>query len=293
MADPALFAFACPQHDRRSDLRVDDQIERAWADPSTRVLAVGSNAVATEGDALRWIAPGDAPDGERIYLGEADGRTWFAVGVDEVGEGFDPRTLREAALSLSETDAGLVVHAVGIANWHRTHGFCARCGTPSEPAQGGHVRRCPSCGAQHFPRTDPAVIMLITDDDDRALLGRHPAWPEGRYSTLAGFLEPGEALEDAVRREVGEEVGIRVGEVTYAASQPWPFPASLMVGFFGRASSHDVHVDGAEIEHARWFTRDEVTDLSKEGGLGLPGTLSISRWLIETWHGGLIVGAWT
>ena len=254
---------------------------------------VGRHRIATNGSGLLHSTPADAPDGERIYLGESDGRAWFAVVVDEVDETLAPRTLREAALDLSETEAGLAVHAVGIANWHQTHRFCARCGQPSNLASGGHVRICPSCGANHFPRTDPAVIMLITDDDDRALLGRHPAWPEGRYSTLAGFLEPGESLEDAVRREVGEETGIAVGDVTYAASQPWPFPSSLMVGFFGRARSHEVHPDGDEIEDARWFTRDEVTQMSRDGGLGLPGTLSISRWLIETWHGGLIVGAWS
>lgn len=254
---------------------------------------VGQHSVATNDDGVRWLAPGNAPEGERIYLGQADGRAWFAIAVEEVPEALGPRTLRETAQHLSETDAGLIVHAVGIANWHRTHRFCARCGARSESAQGGHIRTCPACGAHHFPRTDPAVIMLITDDEGRALLGRHPKWPEGRYSTLAGFLEPGEALEDAVRREVAEEAGIEVGDVSYAASQPWPFPSSLMVGFFGQAKSHEVHVDGEEIEHARWFTRDEVTDLSQQGGLGLPGTLSISRWLIETWHGGLIAGEWS
>lgn len=294
MADQGIFAFARAQHDRRSDVRVDDdQVDRAWDDARSRVAVIGGHQVATDGEGLRWLAPQDAPDGQRIYLGQVDGRAWFAVAVDEVPEAYAPRTLREMAVRLSETDAGLVVHAVGIANWHRRNAFCARCGQPSAPAQGGHIRTCLSCGAHHFPRTDPAVIMLITDDDGRALLGRHPNWPEGRYSTLAGFLEPGESLEDAVRREVTEETGIHVGDVSYAASQPWPFPASLMVGFFGRAKSHDVHVDGEEIEHARWFTRDEVTDLSRAGGLGLPGTLSISRWLIENWHGGLIIGEWT
>lgn len=294
MADQGLFAFARPHHDRRSDLRVDDeQVTRAWDDSRTRIAVVGQHHIATDANGLRWLAPTDAPDGQRIYLGQADGHAWFAVAVDEVPDALGPQTLRATALQLSETDAGLVAHAVGIANWHRTHGFCARCGEPSKPAQGGHIRTCPSCGAHHFPRTDPAVIMLITDDEDRALLGRHPNWPAGRYSTLAGFLEPGEALEDAVRREVAEETGIEVGDVSYAASQPWPFPSSLMVGFFGSAKSHDVQVDGEEIEHARWFTRDEVTSLSEQGGLGLPGTLSISRWLIETWHGGLIIGEWS
>lgn len=294
MPDSELFAFAHPHHDRRSDLRDDGgQVARAWSDSGSRVVVVGRHHIATDDGGLRAFSPVEAPEGERIYLGEVDGRSWFAIAVDEVADDLDPRTLRESALGLSESEAGLVVHAVGIANWHRTHRFCARCGRASEPGQGGHLRVCQSCGAQHFPRTDPAVIMLITDPDGRALLGRHPSWPGGRYSTLAGFVEPGESLEDAVRREVAEETGIQVGDVTYASSQPWPFPASLMVGFFGEAKTHEVRVDGAEIEDARWFTRDEVTDLSKDGGLGLPGTLSISRWLIEEWHGGLIAGAWS
>lgn len=294
MPDSGLFSFARPRHDRRSDLRVDaDRVDRAWKDSHSRVLVVGRKHVATDAGALRWVEPGDAPDGQRIYLGELAGRTYLAVGVEEVDDALQPATLRETAPGLSETDAGLVVHAVGVANWHRTHGFCANCGHRTDAAHGGHLRVCPACGRQHFPRTDPAVIMLITDPDDRALLGRHPSWPEGRYSTLAGFLEPGESLEDAVRREVLEETAIRVGDLRYAANQPWPFPASLMVGFFGDAETLDVQVDGEEIEHARWFTRDEVTELSENWELGLPGTLSISRWLIQQWHGGLITGAWT
>lgn len=294
MPDSELFCFARPQHDRRSDLRVDgDGVARAWKDPRSRVLVVGRKHVATDGGALRWVEPGDAPEGERIYLGESGGRTYFAVGVEDVDDAFGPATLRESAPGLSDTDAGLVVHAVGVANWHRTHGFCANCGHRTVAAHGGHLRVCPACERQHFPRTDPAVIMLITDPDDRALLGRHPSWPEGRYSTLAGFLEPGESLEDAVRREVHEETAVRVGDIRYAANQPWPFPASLMVGFFGDAETAEVQVDGEEIEHARWFTREEVTELSKSWDLALPGTLSISRWLIQQWHGGLVTGAWT
>ena len=154
------------------------------------------------------------------------------------------------------------------------------------------MRRCPECGAQHFPRTDPAVIMLITDDADRALLGRRPDWPPNRYSTLAGFVEPGESLEDAVRRETMEETAVEVAEVRYAASQPWPFPSSLMLGFFGRARTTRITVDGTETAAARWFGRDEVPRMTASGELELPGSLSISRWLIERWHGGLVHGEW-
>ncbi len=150
------------------------------------------------------------------------------------------------------------------------------------------MRECPTCRAAHFPRTDPAVIMLVTDADERALLGHQPRWPEGRFSTLAGFVEPGEPLEAAVRREVAEEVGIVVGEVTYAGSQPWPFPSSLMLGFFASAHTTDIGVDGVEIASARWFTRGQLAEAIAAGDVGLPGSLSISRWLIETWYGGAL-----
>ena len=156
---------------------------------------------------------------------------------------------------------------------------------------------CPPCGTEHFPRTDPAVIMLISDGTpdvpgERALLGRQPAWPPGYFSTLAGFVEPGESLIDAVRREVLEEVGVVVGDVAYLGSQPWPFPSSLMLGFHGVAKSYDITVDGDELEEARWFTRDEITDLTASGDLMLPPSVSISRWLVEQWHQGEISGSW-
>jgi NAD+ diphosphatase len=136
------------------------------------------------------------------------------------------------------------------------------------------------------------VIMLVTDGEDRALLGHQPSWAEGRFSTLAGFVEPGESLEDAVRREVREEVGVTLAEVTYAASQPWPFPSSLMVGFFAAAETTDIDVDGREMSEARWFTRDELTRLTTNHEVRLPGVVSISRWLIESWHGGDLPGHW-
>jgi len=296
-AEPAasrpLFTFANNVHDRRSLLRADEAaLQAAWDDDKSRATVVGGDHIATGGDALWWTPTSQAPAGERILLGALGGREHFAVMVDRVPDECSPQTLRELAPALAADEAGLAVHAISVAQWHRTHQHCARCGAPTAVAQAGHLRRCPACGAQHFPRTDPAVIMLVTDGDDRALLGRQPVWPEGRYSTLAGFVEPGESLEDAVRREIMEEAGVVVGEVTYAGSQPWPFPSSLMLGFLARAASYDIVVDNDEIEDARWFTRAEVTELTAAGGLGLPGTLSISRWLIESWHGGEITGAW-
>ena len=288
------FAFDHAQHDRAAHLRKDD----AWRDgpdggSAVRVLVVGGEHVATlGGSALRWTTIDDAPAGEWLFLGTQDGVRHAAVMVDRVPAELEPASLRMIGPTIAADEASLAVHAVGIARWHETHRFCARCGTATVVADAGHVRHCPACGAHHFPRTDPAVIMLITADQDRALLGRQPSWPEKRFSTLAGFVEPGETLGDAVRREVMEEVGVSVGDVTYAASQPWPFPSSLMLGFTGRALSDDIHVDQDEIAEARWFTRDEVTELTSAGELFLPPEVSISRWLVERWHRGTVTGSW-
>ncbi|MDR7086285.1 NAD+ diphosphatase [Aeromicrobium panaciterrae] len=285
------YAFDHAQHDRTAHLRKDD----AWrtAEP-LRVMVIGGEHVATEGGkGIRWISIDEAPDGDWIYLGTKDGVHHAAVVVSgRVPKELEPVSLRILGPSVAPDEASLAVHAIGLSRWHETHQFCAKCGSPSEQAEAGHTRICPACGTHHFPRTDPAVIMLITDGDDRALLGRQPIWPEGRFSTLAGFVEPGETLDDAVRREVMEEVGIEVGKVTYAGSQPWPFPSSLMLGFFGEALSTDIKVDQNEIAEARWFTREEVTEMTASSDLLLPPNVSISRWLLQTWHGGVIHGKW-
>jgi NAD+ diphosphatase len=194
-------------------------------------------------------------------------------------------SLRDVGLGLDATDAGLFVTALALANWHGAHPRCSRCGTATEAIEAGWVRQCPACGGQHFPRTDPAVIMTVTDDEDRLLLGRQAAWPPRRYSTLAGFVEPGEPLEAAVRREVYEEAGIEVGEVTYLGSQPWPFPSSLMFGFTARALTTHLQPDGDELAEARWWTREEFTRDLASGAVLPPGPLSISAWLITQWYG--------
>jgi len=292
--------FASAPYDRSAHRRGDGWWEREAADPRTRVLVVGDDVVATLERGLRLVSPAEADqlvataDGatERTFLGEAAAGPVLAVSLPALPERLRPRPGRAVAPGLDPLQGSLLVHALGLANWHRTHPYCARCGGPSRAEQAGHVRRCERCGAQHFPRTDPAVIMLVTDADGRALLGHSPQWPEGRYSTLAGFVEPGESLEDAVRREVAEETGVVVDEVTYAASQPWPFPSSLMLGFFARAEATEIEVDGKEVTSARWFSRDDLHEAAASGRMLLPGEFSISRWLVTRWAGRELPGRW-
>jgi NAD+ diphosphatase len=182
------------------------------------------------------------------------------------------------------------VHAVGLVNWHAAHPRCARCGAATAVVRGGSVRRCPEDGSEHFPRTDPAVIVLVTDGADRCVLGRQAVWPAGRYSTLAGFVEPGESAEQAVAREVAEEAALQVRDVRYVASQPWPFPSSLMLGFTAVCDAGAVPRAGdEELEDVRWFDRAEVAAASSWGSgeaLQLPGEVSIARHLLTTWLAG-------
>lgn len=287
-------ALSMRAHDRVGHRRTDEAwLAETWADPATRVLqlAHGRFPVDESGTAAAWTAPEGAAEGQRVFLGEESGVAHFAVLIDEpLDESW--ASLRTVGPALSRTDQSLVVHALALAEWHRAHRFCPRCGSRLDVAAAGHVLTCTGCGRQQFPRTDPAVIMLVTDEDDRALLGRQRRWPEGRFSTLAGFVDPGESLEDAVRREVAEEVGVEIGTVSYLGNQPWPFPASLMVGFFAEALTTQTVVDGEEIAEARWYTREQMREEAEAGTLLLPGAISISRTLIETWYGGTLPGHW-
>ncbi len=199
--------------------------------------------------------------------------------------------LRTVGSTMAARDAGLGVTAVALAAWHRSHRCCPACGTPTVVGYAGWVRHCPTDGRDQYPRTDPAVIMAVVDDDDRLLLGHAAQWPERRFSTLAGYVEPGEGLEQAVRREVGEEVGVAVGEVTYRGSQAWPFPASIMLAFVARATSTQITVDGVEVTEARWFTRAELATAAESGEVLLPSRASIARALIEEWAEGPLPGA--
>jgi len=221
-------------------------------------------------------------------------------GVSRVRSGQDdvqPMSLRQVGALLSDRDAGLLTHAVALANWHDTHTHCPRDGTPTVPAPAGHLTTCPTDGSEHFPRLDPAVIMLVTDPDDRCLLARNALWPKGRMSVLAGFVEPGESAEHAVAREVFEETAITVGRIRYLGSQPWPMPRSLMLGFQAAApGGQRITVDAEEIGEARWFTREEMLAAIGTGELAVAPTSSIARRLIEFWYGGALPdgsGAWT
>jgi NAD+ diphosphatase len=294
--------LAADPHDRVGERRADEEwLDHAWTDPEARVLVVAGNRVRPVDGVIPWVAPDEAAvEGTRVLLGERDGRTWFALVVDPSyaeGEGWTGlRGLLPYLAGDGVEQAPLVFHAIGLAEWLFVTRFCRHCGRPLSPALAGHELVCEN-GHREFPRTDPAVIMAVTSgepgaDDEQILLGRQDSWPEGRYSTLAGFLEPGETLEDAVRREVAEETGVEVGEVTYFGNQPWPLPASLMLGFRGRARSRDIAVDGREIQDARWFTRDRIRREAEDGTLVLPGGVSISRSLVEDWYGGPLPGSW-
>ncbi|WP_181312366.1 NAD(+) diphosphatase [Nocardioides campestrisoli] len=296
-------ALSARAHNREALHRTDEAwLEREWGSPETRVLVLAGARVRAAEDGLAWVAPDEAPDGVRVLLGRRDGVTRFAV----LGE---PRRDEDGWLGARELVAGLAAgdrgpgevpwlfHAVGLAEWHRSTRFCPRCGGSLEVRSAGHELRCTACGRAQFPRTDPAVIMAVShgepgSDQERLLLGRQASWPQGRWSTLAGFCEPGETLEDAVRREVAEEVGVEVGEVSYVGSQPWPLPASLMVGFLARALTTKIDVDGAEIEDARWFTREELREGMASGEVRVPGSVSISSSLLELWYGEPLPSGW-
>lgn len=291
MSQDALkdLALARAVVDRSADRRADDAwLAQAYDDPRTRVLRLSDGAVAVAGDpaALDLDVRPDAPPEDRFFLGlDDEGTAFFAATLDAPDSG-TYRGLRDIGALLGDRDAGLLVHAVSLANWHATHTHCPRCGASTRPEAAGHLRRCDADGSEHYPRTDPAVIMAVVDADDRLLLGRQATWPEGRFSTLAGFVEPGESLESAVRREVAEEVGLRIGRVTYLGSQPWPFPSSLMLGFTAVAETVDVVRHDGEIAEARWYTRESMIDDVRTGRLHVSPSISISRRLIEHWYGG-------
>jgi NAD+ diphosphatase len=295
--------------DRTVELRLDElALAAAWSNPDTRVLVVSEgrafvldepDPVDPEGTRTRLVTlPAyDAPEGDRYFLGrDESGFMFFAVPTETLPGRLDgdarPASLREVGLLLSDRDAGLLTHAVALEHWHRSHRFCSKCGNPTEVAAAGHIRRCAHCGTEHYPRTDPAVIMAVTDPEERLLLGRGSSWDQRRFSVLAGFVEPGESLEQAVAREVAEEAGLTVTSVTYMGSQPWPFPYSLMLGFNATVDDPErMRADGEEVLEVRWFSRQELAEATASGEILLSGRISIARALIERWYGGPIESA--
>ena len=249
-------------------------------EPGARALLLSERGVLMDDGRPLYVAPPAAA----VFLGLADGVPLFAAEVTDAGsaEG-EPTGLREVAGELPAQEAGLVAYAASLLSWHRRHRFCAHCGHATEPGDAGHERFCPACRTHHFPRTDPVVIVRVTDGE-RLLLGRQRRWPEGRYSLLAGYVEPGETLEDAVRREVREESQVDVHDVEYLASQPWPFPSSLMIGFHAAARGGEAHADGEELADVRWFERGELEAAAAgRGPFLLPPAYSIARRLIDAW----------
>lgn len=270
--------------DRDEALRTDEARDRLWADDARRVIAVHAGRVE--------IDPPDVADADRILLGVAQGAPWFAV-RGAGSSAFDLRTAEPDRLSPVERSAALT--AVALDNWHSTHPCCARCGRATTVQRAGWMRRCPDDGSEHFPRTDPAVITLVVDSDGRALLGRRAVWPAGWFSTLAGFVEPGETFEQAVVREVAEESGVvvDVDRVEYRGSQPWPFPASIMVAFTARTHRQPTAPDGDEIAETAWFSRGEFRAAAQAGSLRVPPKVSVAHRLIEDWYGRPVPYTWT
>jgi NAD+ diphosphatase len=276
--------------DRAGARRTDERwVEDLRRDPNSRAIVVTGEGVLVEESDDPRLARVALDGGEPFLLGlSEDGSALFAVETD--AESAPPGTraigLREAAARLPQADGGLVAQATGLVNWHRRHPRCSVCGEPTKVAEAGYVRRCPSCGALHHPRTDPVVIMLVTDGD-RALLGRQARWPPGRYSALAGFVEPGETLEEAVAREVREEAGVEVRAPRYESSQPWPFPSSLMLGFVAEYAGGEPTVRDEELEDVRWFSRRELEEIraGRVDGMHLPPRIAIARTLIDGWLG--------
>lgn len=257
-----MLAFTGNRLDRADHIRADPDALAAQMGWRARLLALdGLLPALDEGGALQWGSLADAaPDAELVFLGLDDGRPCFAAVPDrgDAGPRMANPALWAAMAALNADDLALYGGARSIVDWHARHRFCAHCASATTLAKGGWQRNCPQCGAQHFPRTDPVAITLVEHADGRLMLGRGLGWPEGRFSALAGFVEPGESIEEAVAREVFEESGVRVRDVTYVASQPWPFPSQLMIGCHAFADDETITPDTTEMAEIHWFTRAEV-----------------------------------
>ena len=284
--------------DRSSHLReTPATLDLLWSKAQILQIAqgrIGADGYLSADRVAALIASGEFKEGSRYFLGldAVTGDPYFAWDTqwsvaksdEEMQVGFT--TLREVGAALSDIDVELALHGVALSNWHRAHPCCPKCGAPTRVDLGGAVRICDVDKSQHHPRTDGAVIVLIRDKDDRILLGHQPVWPEGRFSCFAGFLEPGETFEQCVAREVFEESGVSVREIIYLGSQPWPFPASIMISFDAVTDfPESARPDGTEITEVKWFTRDQLRAEANAGTLLLPPTISVARKMIERWLG--------
>ena len=284
--------------DRLSGLREDEAaVALLRAEPGSRTVVLAGDQIVLADGPAPWVGLAAAAEiataQHSALLGRRDGRGLFAVAIeadlppDSAGAGLGLHDLRGLTTegTLQPADLGALAQAKALFHWHRHHRFCPNCGAPTQPDAAGWRRSCPSCATQHFPRTDPVVIMMAVDGE-RCLLGRQSRFPPGMYSCLAGFMEPGETIEAAVRRELGEEAGITVGAVRYLGSQPWPFPASIMIGCIAEATTTVITLDDAELEDARWVSRDETVamlDGRHAEGLRCPPPMAIAHHLMRAW----------
>jgi NAD+ diphosphatase len=284
--------------DRATTERKDPaQLLRLLGDPMTRAVLAGTDGVLIDGGATPSLVRAPLvtrPPEDAILLGRdpETGQALFAIDLDtfpdparaSVTDGAQVIALRDAGAMLPHAEAGLAAYVMALLNWHRRHRFCANCGAATAIEEAGYSRHCPRCGATHFPRTDPVVIMTV-EHDGRLLLGRRAGWPGARYSVLAGFVAPGESAEEAVVREVREESGIVARDPKFVASQPWPFPSSLMLGFDAMSDGGEPVARDGELEEVGWFSLDDVRRAvhTRDSGLRLPPSVSIARFLIDRW----------
>lgn len=290
--------------DRAAHLRADnDWLAKAWSSDDTRVLVLQEgNLPVTDDLSLIWVKPSvleltvDTVHDHAVLLGVQGQNTYIAIVDDFVSiEATAWVHLRAVGAQLNSHDVGLATTAIAMNAWHRTHKFCTRCGQKTSVTGAGWVRRCEADKTDHYPRTEPAMIIAVHDEDDRVLLGRRHEWTEGWFSTLAGFVESGESAEACVLREVYEEAGIHVDPTSlkYLGSQPWPYPASLMLGYRAQATSTDIRIEDAEMADVRWFSREEFVAQCEAKTLQLPNRTTIAFHLIQDWFGSPIPDEWT
>ena len=285
---PLKLPLAVAKVDRSAHLRSDEAyIKSAW--PNALVLQFISEKFVSHSNQLTFVkgaSLGEYDSQIDYFLGVKDGENFFLRHLNDETLTSEFKSLRAIGSFLSPRDIGLAVHAQGLANWHSKHPRCSLCGGPTAVVLAGAVRRCPADQSEHYPRTDGAIIVLIKDDKDQVLLGRQKVWPKHRFSTFAGFVEPGESFEHCVIREVREEAGVELTKINYLGSQPWPFPASLMIAFEAVTNTPELaRADGDEIEEIRWFSREDMKAAIADKSLILPLEISVARQMINAWYG--------